>query len=91
MQKMSEIKLKIKHILIIVIELSIVADNQICQNSTYLMLERLLKLHSHLTLFIDEAIEKDNPLNPADILSKDDWATLQIVHDLLKLFWKMIL
>src|SRR5947209_10762903 len=91
MKKVSEIKLKIKHILIIVIELSVVADNQTRWNSTYLMLERSLKLRSRLTLFIDEAIEKDNPLNPADILSKDDWATLQIVHDLLKPFWKMTL
>ena len=72
MQKVSEIKLKIKHILIIVIELSVVADNQTCWNSTYLMLERSLKLCSRLTLFINEAIKKDNPLNPADILLKDD-------------------
>ena len=55
------------------------------------MLERSLKLRSRLTLFINKAIKKDNPLNPADILSKDDWATLQIVHDLLKPFWKMTL
>ena len=53
------------------------------------MLQRALKLRPRLSLFIDEAIEKD--LNPADSISKDDWTTLQTVHDLLKPFWKLTL
>lgn len=70
----------------------VVADNQTRWNSTYLMLERALKLRTQLSLFISEAVDRDNgPLNPADSISKDDWTILQIVHDLLKPFWKLTL
>jgi len=56
------------------------------------MLQRALKLHSRLSLFINEAIDKENsPLNPADSITKDDWITLQILYDLLKPFWKLTL
>ena len=59
--------------LTIILELSVVTDNQTRWNSTYLMLQRALKLRSRLSLFIDEAIDKDNsPLNPADSITKDD-------------------
>ena len=96
MQKASKIKLKIKLIyiliIIIILELTVVADNQTRWNSTYLMLQRALKLRLQLSLFINEAINKENnPLNPADSISKDDWSTLQIVHDLLRPSWKLTL
>jgi len=79
-------------LIIIILELSVVADNQTRWNSTYLMLQRALKLRQHLVVFIDEAVDKENsPLNPVDAISKDDWTTLQIMHDLLKPFWKLTL
>ena len=60
-------------LIIIILELSIVADNQTRWNSTYLMLQRALKLCQHLVVFIDEAVDKENnPLNPVDAISKDD-------------------
>jgi hypothetical protein len=56
------------------------------------MIQRALKLRPRLSLFIAEAIDKDDsPLDPADSISKDDWTTLQTVHDLLKPFWKLTL
>ena len=74
-------------LIIIILELSVVADNQTRWNSTYLMLQRALKLRQRLGVFIDEAVDKENsPLNPVDSISKDDWTTLQIMHDLLKPF-----
>src|SRR5207248_1410441 len=75
-----------------ILELSVIADNQTRWNSTYLMLQRVLKLRQYLVVFIDEAVDKENsPLNPVDAISKDDWTTLQIMHDLLKPFWKLTL
>src|SRR4051794_4917405 len=54
------------------------------------MLERALRLRQRLSLFIDEAIKKDNsPLDPADSISRDDWVILQTVYNLLKPFWKL--
>src|SRR5947209_19743431 len=93
MQKVSKIKLKIKLIyiliIIIILELTVVADNQTRWNSTSLILQRALKLRLQLSLFIDEAINKENNPLTHQFNSKDDWTTLQIVHDLLKPFWNL--
>ena len=70
----------------------VIADNQTRWNLTYLMLERALKLCTQLSLFIAEAVDRENrPLSQADSISEDDWAILQIVHDLLRPFWKLTL
>jgi hypothetical protein len=67
-------------------------DNETRWNSTFLMLQRALKLRSRISLYIDEALNKnDAPLNPADAISWDDWTMLQTIHDLLSLFWKLTL
>ena len=56
------------------------------------MIKRALLLRPRISLFIAEALDKDsNALDSADALSKDDWSTLQIVHDLLQPFWKLTL
>jgi hypothetical protein len=68
-------------------ELGLVADQQTRWNSTFLMIRRALLLRPRISLFIAEASDLDS----ADLLSKDDWSTLQIVHDLLQPFWKLTL
>src|SRR6266850_7931851 len=73
------------------LELGVIAENQTRWNSTYIMLERALKLRTQLSLFITEAVDGRSPLNPSDSISKDDWMELQVVHDLLKPFWKLTL
>jgi hAT family C-terminal dimerisation region len=73
------------------LELGVIAENQTRWNSTYLMLERALKLRTQLSLFITEALDSSSPLNPSDSISKDDWMVLQAVHDLLRPFWKLTL
>jgi hypothetical protein len=56
------------------------------------MIKRALLLRPRISLFITEALDKDdNALDSADALSKDNWSTLQIVHDLLQPFWKLTL
>jgi hypothetical protein len=51
------------------------------------MIKRALLLRPRISLFIAEASD----LDPADMLSKDDWSTLKMVHDLLHPFWKLTL
>jgi hypothetical protein len=55
------------------IELQVVADNQTCWNSTYLMLEQALKLQVQINSFIREYTDiGEYSLPAADILSKED-------------------
>ena len=56
------------------------------------MIQRALKLRPRINLFSIEYLDKDsNALDSSDVLSKDDWATLQTVNDLLQPFWKVTL
>jgi hypothetical protein len=56
------------------------------------MLERALKLRVRIDSFIREyATVGEHHLPTADILSKDDWQTLQIVHELMFPFWLLTL
>jgi hypothetical protein len=69
-------------------ELQVVADNQTRWNSTYLMIKRALKLRVRIDSFIREYTDiGDYSLSDADILSKEDWQTLQTIHDLMFPFW----
>ena len=75
-----------------ILELQVIADNQTRWNSTYLMLEWALKLHVWIDSFIHEHTDVGGySLSAADILSKEEWQTLQTIRDLMFPFWLLTL
>jgi hypothetical protein len=70
--------------------LMVTQDNSTRWNSTYLMIERALKLRDTIDLFIKRAVEKpkkDAPLSRDDELSSDDWLVIARTCELLKPFY----
>jgi hypothetical protein len=74
------------------LELGLVADQETLWNPTYLMVQRALKLSSQISPFCAKFQDKDNnALDSFHVLSRDDWATLHAVNDILQPSWKVSL
>ncbi|CAI0649850.1 unnamed protein product [Colletotrichum noveboracense] len=71
-------------------EVELIQDNATRWNSTYLMIERAIRLKDEVEGFYSSQNAKD-PVPAQDILTSDDWLQLTEIMTILKPIWKITL